>query len=175
VFRFNAHEIKNPQYDATSPDNEIKDVLVRRYQAQATLNRILSPAWGGWTTVSAKRLLPNDFALFFSPNTDFTEADLALGLSYLHENGFGAHAEGFLIHQHFCDEDARASGGDTLENETFAICNVGCSYTFPDKRGRVGLEVKNIFDQQFAYQLEMVALDSIYPARQAVLSVSLYF
>lgn len=175
VFRFNAHEIKNPQYDATSADNEIKDVLIRRYQAQATLNRILSPSWGGWTTISAKRLLPNEFALSFSPNTDFAEADLAFGLSYLHEKGFGAHAEGFLIHQHFCDKDARDLGGDTLDDEAFSVFNVGCSYIFPDKRGRIGLEVKNLFDQRFAYQLEMVALDSIYPARQAVLSVSLYF
>lgn len=174
VVRLNAHDVKNPEYDPAS-DNEVRDIKVRRFLAQATLNRILTPSLGLWTTVSAKRLLPNDFALSFSPNTDFSEADLALGLSYLHENGFGATASSILVHQHFVDADARDLGGDKLDDEMFALFNAGCSYTLPNRKGRINLDVKNIFDQRFSYQQEMVTLDSIFPARQAVLSVSFSF
>ncbi|NCC92876.1 MAG: tetratricopeptide repeat protein [Opitutae bacterium] len=177
VARLGAYDVRNPQYDPWSAEPRVKDVGMRRYQTSIGLNRILAPSLGLWGGAAFKRLLPNDLALDFSPNTDFSEADLTAGLSYLHESGFGASIGGGLVHQHFSNNNARDLGGDRKKNETFAILNLGCAYAFPAKRGSVELKVCNLFDKHASYELEQGALTpyDYHPARRVELVVFFRF
>lgn len=174
VMRLNLHDVQSPQYDA-GKGGEVRDVGVRRYQAYAAINRILTSSLGFWSSVAFKRLVPNDFAADFTPNMDFSETNAQLGLSYLHENGFGAYLGSVLVHQHFSADRARDLGGAPKKNETFALLHTGCSYLLPDKRGRVALDIHNLLNTHFSYEREFVALDSMYPSRQILFSLTLYF
>ncbi|HEY5790805.1 MAG TPA: TonB-dependent receptor, partial [Gammaproteobacteria bacterium] len=100
------------------------------------------------------------------PESDLSRADqLATArLTWVDPRGFGARLE--QVWRHIDFDTARAT-------EELWSTDVELSYEFPGKRGRVALEVENLFDEQFDWFTDPFDTDGRIPARQARLVLTL--
>ncbi|MBW1714162.1 MAG: TonB-dependent receptor, partial [Deltaproteobacteria bacterium] len=89
------------------------------------------------------------------------------GLTYVHPSGFSASLSQTFRHLQF-------KAGDRAD-ESMWLTDAQVGYEFPGKRGSVGLEVRNIFDQKFNWVTDFFVVSGRAPGREILLSASFNF
>ena len=89
------------------------------------------------------------------PATDRAEHLFAVDLNYVAPGGFFANAR-----QTYRSIDSEAAD---RPNENFWITDLKLGFEFPEKRGRLQFEVRNLFDQQFNWVTDPFAITSALP------------
>ena len=178
VFRFMGHHIDNPQFDPTDPtENRLISVQTDRLMGSFTLNRLLTPYLGLVVGISGKVLsldAPPDTGL---PTGDYSEIDASIGLAYQHPSGWFASITSTLVHQDLNGLSDRSihQQQTALAEDPFNLVNISFGKQFDLKRGFFSLNINNIFNQHFFYETEPVQLNAIYPDRQIMFLLGLYF
>jgi hypothetical protein len=166
VLRLDGLRVDNPQFNPFALGDQRIWLGYKRYLAHLTLNRILHPAWGLSCGVVGKRVTFDQFFQAFNPNFKaFTEFDAFLGLSFLHHTGWQGGISAALAHQSFSDRN----------NNLFGLVNLRFGKEFDHKRGFFSLEVNNLFNRHFFYMMEPVSLVTVFPSRQVIFRLGLYF
>lgn len=81
--------------------------------------------------------------------TDIDTYSLPIGLSYFHPGGFFSNLIGTYVHQ----KVDRVPVSDPAEgDDSFFLVDVSIGYRLPRRQGMVGLDVKNLFDEEFFYR-----------------------
>jgi tetratricopeptide (TPR) repeat protein len=166
TLRLNGLRVSNPAFatDAAGVDRNIS-LKWKRYQASLTLNRILTPSLGLSAGILGKRFVP-DLALQFTDDLqDYSEIDGFLGLAYLNRQGWLARVKAFLVQQYLKDRD----------DSPFGVVNLSIGREFPNKRGVALFEVQNLFNRHFFQALEPRRDPDLFPARQFLFRLALYF
>jgi len=72
-----------------------------------------------------------------------------LGLRWSHPKGMSAHLTGSLVSQRVTAAPAASLSSDS---DRFFVIDLGLSYRLPQRRGLIGLTLKNLTDEWFSYQ-----------------------
>lgn len=105
---------------------------------------------------------------------NLTTHRVGLGGSFFHPTGFFARIRATYVDQEgeFWNLGMTSS---REESDNFWVVDGAVGYRLPKRYGRVTVEVKNIFDEAFQFQDTDAANPSIYPARLAIVNITLSF
>jgi tetratricopeptide (TPR) repeat protein len=105
---------------------------------------------------------------------EVTTRQATLGLSFLHPSGFRARMAGSYVDQEGDFVDPFTLAIVPGEDE-FWILDASVGFLFPNRRGLISLEAKNIFDERFRYQGTDPANPRFYPDRLLLVRLTLSY
>lgn len=134
----------------------------RTYGGETVLNQILGPGLGlslGYRFMNVTEET--------DPRVDRAEHQAVASLSYVHPIGASARVSQTF---RFLDPDDR-----TVEDESIWLTDAKIGFELPHKRGRINLEVLNIFDNRFNWLTDFFVLTGRNPCREFFVTVELVF
>jgi len=171
VLRLQAYRVDDPQY---SPQIYVIDDRTERLEGSFIVNRLLTSSLGLSAGITGKIMSLDD--PFLNLAGDFNEIDVTVGLSYMHPSGWFASIKDTVVHQDLCglSNESLALTQADLGNP-FNLLNIQFGKFFANKRGFASLELNNVLNQHFFYEIEPDALWSFSPDREIILRVAFYF
>ena len=88
------------------------------------------------------------------------------GINVIHERGVFVRLTASHVMQRFTDSIV-----SSLPRSNFGLVDLGVTYEFAQKRGRLNFQLTNAFNERFALALEGYSVDTIQPRRRALLTM----
>jgi hypothetical protein len=150
------------------------DDRTERLEGSFIVNRLLTSSLGLSAGITGKIMSLDD--PFLNLAGDFNEIDVTVGLSYMHPSGWFASIKDTVVHQDLggLSNESLAQTQADLGNP-FNLLNIQFGKFFANKRGFASLELNNVLNQHFFYEIEPDALWSFSPDREIILRVAFYF
>jgi tetratricopeptide (TPR) repeat protein len=156
-----------------SGDEDWKEELIQGY-----VNLILHPWVTSDLTILWERIDRGDF-----PGSDLvqnvTTRQATLGVSFFHPSGFRARLAASHVDQEGDFVDPFSSGPDFLATipgeDDFWVLDASVGFLFPNRRGLISLEAKNILNENFRFQSTDPNNPRFYPDRLLLARLTLSF
>ncbi|MDG4597933.1 MAG: tetratricopeptide repeat protein [Candidatus Contendobacter sp.] len=122
----------------------------------AYLNWLPSQNWALSASLLYETLKPDQdclFCLYFYP-AELKTLSMPLNLRYFDPSGFFAGLGIVYVNQEIQVLDPESLTLSPTQNENFTLINVGLGYRFPKRWGIVALQVDNVFDKKFYFNIQ---------------------
>ncbi len=171
VLRVQAYRIDDPQY---SPQLYIIDDRTQRFEGSFIVNRLLTSSLGLSAGITGKLMSLED--PYLDLTGDFSEIDVAVGLSYMHHSGWFASIQDTVVYQDLDGLSTKTFAQQQADmGDPFNLINITVGKYFANKRGFASLAITNLLNQHFFYEIEPDAFGSFSPDREVIFRVGLYF
>ena len=184
VLRLQALRIDSPEFDPPIVDS-VLNVRNEGFQGSFIVNRLLTSSLGLSAGVSGSLVSTDDPTARLTGY--FNEVDGTLALSYMHPSGWFASIKDTVVYQDLSGLSNKSYAQEQANlGDPFNLVDLTFGKYFANKRGIVSLQITNVFNQHFNYQITPFAVYtysalnpstaySFYPDREVLLTVVLNF